>query len=73
MGGACGMYVGKRGAYRSWLWDPKGKRPLGRPSCIGNDTVKSGFYRNRLGGPGLDWSDSGQGKVVGCCGRGDEH
>ena len=31
MGGACGVYGGRRGVYRVLVLKPEGKRPLGRP------------------------------------------
>jgi hypothetical protein len=39
MSGACGMHGGKRNALRVLVWQPEGKRPLGRPKCA-QDNIK---------------------------------
>jgi len=40
MGGACSMYGERRGAYRDLVGKPEGKRPLGKPRCRWEVTIK---------------------------------
>jgi hypothetical protein len=40
IGGACGMYGERRGAYRVVVGKPEVKKPLGRPRHIWEDDIK---------------------------------
>jgi len=40
MGGACSAYGGEGGVYRVLMWNPEGKRPLGRPRRRWEDNIK---------------------------------
>ena len=59
MGWACGMYGGRRGAYRVLVGRPERKRPLGGPMLIWDNNIKNGTVRSEMGRHGLD-----------CCGVG---
>jgi hypothetical protein len=58
MGWACSMYVEGRCVYRVLVGKPEGKRPLGRPSCRGDDNVKIDL--KEVGCEGRDWIDLAQ-------------
>jgi hypothetical protein len=45
----------KRNAYRILMGEPEGKRPLGRPRCRWEDTVR--IYLREIGLGGMDWID----------------
>jgi len=53
MGGACSAYGEKRGVYRVSVGKPKGKRPLGRPSCRWKDNIKMDLQE--MGCGDMDW------------------
>ena len=48
-----------RGVYRVLMGKPKGKRPLGRPSCRWEDNIKRDLQEVGCGGHGLDRAGSG--------------
>jgi hypothetical protein len=48
----------KRKAYRISVGKPKGKRPLGRPTCRWEDNVKVDLRETRWSG--MDWIDLAQ-------------
>jgi hypothetical protein len=50
-GGTGSTYGERRGAYRVLVKKPKGKKPLGRPSCRGEDITMD------LGWKGMDVTD----------------
>jgi len=58
MGAACGTYGGIGGAYRVLVGKNRERNRLGRPRRRWEDNVKMRLLRNRIGGPGLDWSGS---------------
>jgi hypothetical protein len=43
----------KRNAYRSFVGKPEGKRPLGRPRHMREDTIKMDL--RQIGWVGMDW------------------
>ena len=43
----------RRDVYRSLVWEPEGKRPLGRPRLRWGDNIKMDLQE--LGGGGMDW------------------
>ena len=45
MGGTCGTYGDRLGAYRVLVGKPKRKRPLGRPRRIWEDNIKMDLQR----------------------------
>jgi hypothetical protein len=49
----------KRNAYKIFLGNPEGKRPLGRPIRRWVDSVKIYLKRDRMGWYGLDRSGPG--------------
>jgi hypothetical protein len=48
-----------RNVYRILIGNPEGKRPLGRPRCRREDTIKIDFRETGFGGCGLDSSGTG--------------
>jgi hypothetical protein len=67
MGGACGMYWGKRrNAYRIFVGLLR-RRPLGRPRHRWEDNTAIDFQEIRWGGHRLDSSGSGYRQVAGSC------
>jgi hypothetical protein len=44
----------KRNAYRVFVGKPKGKKPLGRPSCRWEDNVKMDL--REIGWAGMNWN-----------------
>jgi hypothetical protein len=48
----------RRGAYRTLVGKPEGRRPLGRPRRRWEDNIKMDFREVGLGGHGLDQSGS---------------
>jgi hypothetical protein len=59
MGIACSTNGEKRNAYRIFVVNPEGKRPLGRPRRRWADNIKIEVKRDRMGWYGLDRSGSG--------------
>jgi hypothetical protein len=49
---------GRKGLYRSLVWKPEGKRPLGRPSCRWEDNTNIDLQEGRCGG--MDWIELSQ-------------
>jgi hypothetical protein len=48
----------KRNAYRIWMGNPEGKRPLGRPRRRWVDNIKMDL--RKTGWDGMDWIDLAQ-------------
>jgi len=48
----------RRGAYRTLLENPEGKRPLGKPMCRWEDNIKMDLQE--VGCGGVDWIDLAQ-------------
>jgi hypothetical protein len=59
MGGACGTYRNRKGAYRVLVGRPEGKRQLGRPKVVRGEMVLKLIFKKWIGGHGLDLSGSG--------------
>jgi hypothetical protein len=57
MGRTCGTYGERRGAYRSLVGKPEGRRPLGRPRRRWEDNIKLNLFE-RLDGGGGAWTGS---------------
>jgi hypothetical protein len=55
MGGACGTYGDRRGAYRVLVKKLKEKRPLGRPRCRSEENIKTDLKEMGWGRGGA-WS-----------------
>ena len=53
MGGACSAYGWGRGVDRVLVGKPEGKRPMGRPRCRLEDTIKTDLQEVRCGS--MDW------------------
>jgi hypothetical protein len=47
------MYGEWRGVYRVLVWNPEGKRPLGRPRRRWDDNIKIGLQEGLV--EGMDW------------------
>jgi len=58
MGGACGTYGGRIGAYRVLVGKPERKRSLGRPRCRWEDNSKVDL--EKVGCGGINWIDLAQ-------------
>ena len=58
MGGACGVYGGRRGVYRVLVLKPEGKRPLGRPRHRWEGNIKMDLQE--VGGGCGDWMELAQ-------------
>jgi hypothetical protein len=58
-----------RNAYNTFVGEPEGKRPLGRPRRRWKDNIRMGLT---VGGCELDSSDSGLGPVAGPYKHGNE-
>jgi hypothetical protein len=48
----------KRGAYRSLVGKPEGKRPIGKPRCRREGNIKMDLQQ--VGSGGMDWIDLAQ-------------
>jgi len=61
MGGRCSTYVGeeRRGIYVVLMGKPKGKIPLGRPTCRWENNINMDVQLLGYGGNGLDRAGSG--------------
>jgi hypothetical protein len=70
MGRACRKHGEKMNAYRVFVWQPEGKRPLGRPTHRWENNIKIDL--REIGWGGMDWSGSGQGLVEGSWEQGNE-
>jgi len=55
MDGACSIYGAGRGMYRVLVRKPGGKRPMGRPRCRSEDSVKMDL--EEVGCGVVDWID----------------
>jgi hypothetical protein len=53
MGGGCSTYGEIRGVHRVLVGNPEGKRPVGRPRLIWEDSIKLDLQE--VGCGGLDW------------------
>jgi hypothetical protein len=62
----------KGNAYRIFVRNPEGKRPLRRPRRRWVDNIKMDIWRDRMEWYGLDRSGSGLGPVESSCERGNE-
>jgi hypothetical protein len=58
MGMACSTKGEKRNAYRIFVGEPEGKRPLGRPRRRWVDNIKMDL--RDIGWDGMDWFDLAQ-------------
>ena len=58
--------------YRVLVGKPERKRPLGRPRCRWEDSVKNGSLGSGMWGYGLDRAGSGKGQSAGTCECGNE-
>jgi hypothetical protein len=58
MGGAYSTNGEKRNAYRISVGKPEGKRPLGRPRCRWEDSIKMDL--REIGWGGMAWIDVAQ-------------
>jgi hypothetical protein len=61
MGGACGTYGERRGAYRILVGRPEGRRPIGRPRLRRDDDIKMDLKELGLGG--MDWIELAEDRV----------
>jgi hypothetical protein len=53
MGGACSAYREGRGVYRVLVGKPEGKKPLGKPRCRWEDSIKIDIQE--VGCESMDW------------------
>jgi hypothetical protein len=53
MGGACSTYGKMKDAYKIFIRNPEGKRPLGRPRCSWEDNIKIDLNERRW--EGVEW------------------
>jgi hypothetical protein len=58
MGGACGTYGNRCGAYRDLVRNPETWRPLGRPRHRCKDNIKMDF--KKLAPMAVDWIELAQ-------------
>jgi hypothetical protein len=58
MGGTCGTYGERRGAYRPLVGKPEGRRPLGRPRRRWEDNIKMDL--REVGWGGMEWINLAQ-------------
>jgi len=58
MGRAFSTYGESRGVYRVLVGKREGKRPLGRPRCRWEDSIKMHLQEVKFGG--MDWVDLAQ-------------
>jgi hypothetical protein len=48
----------KRNAYKIWMGEPEGNRPVGRPRRRWEDSIR--IYLREIGWDGMDWIDLAQ-------------
>jgi hypothetical protein len=58
IGRACSTHGDKRNACRDSVGKPEGRRPLRRPRCVGEDSVKLDLREAGLSG--MDWINLAQ-------------